>query len=329
MTYPPTIQDGAENVFMNEQNTNTIRIQEHDGHVTAFNVMELQTRLIGAFLASGRRDASFLAEEIALAVEYTLARLPRPEPVFARGEIEAAVIRLLEETALPEVARAFRKGGAAETTTRIAADEDTLRELLRRFFCGADDRRFDRIMENVMDAAKKLDISDAAPHLWLELARHYDSLLEPEPSDVETATPPLVTLTREELRELLPETAKSWADAGILRINGVTSLFPCIHFFFMMNEFALYHHLSAPVTELEIEPLLYRVGAVFEEIRQRVEKRLECSSPLPCLLDIPDMFDFIADYAGGERIGSENLAVELAGVIKSGLSCDLYKLSLG
>ena len=47
---------------MNEQNTNTIRIQEHDGHVTAFNVMELQTRLIGAFLASGRRDASFLAK---------------------------------------------------------------------------------------------------------------------------------------------------------------------------------------------------------------------------------------------------------------------------
>ena len=306
-----------------------IEILDRDGRVTPFNVMELQTRLIGAFLASGRRNLSYLAEEIALAVEYTLTRLPRPEPVFARGEIEAAVLRFLEEADLPEVARVFRKGGAVETTTRIAADENTLRELLRRFFCGSDDARFGRLLEIVLAAAKKLEISDASPHLWLELARHYDALLEPERSDSDTPPPPLVTLTRDELRELLPETAKTWADAGILRINGVTSLFPCIHFFFMMSEFASFHRLSCPVTELEIEPLLYQVGTVFEDIRKHIESRLESPSELPCLLDIPDMFDFIADYAGGERFGSEKLAVELAGVIKSGLSCDLYKLSLG
>ena len=310
-------------------NARPITIMERDGRSVPFNVMELQTRLIGAFIASGRRDVSYLAEEIALAAEYALTQMPRPEPIFARGEIDAAVIRLLEETALPEVARIFRKGGAVETTARIAADAATLREVLRRFFCGSDDARFDRLLEVVLGAAKKLGITDASPHLWLELARHYDALLEPETEEGAPAQQALVTLTREELRELLPETALAWANAGILRINGVTSLFPCIHFFFMMNDFARYHRLSAPVTELEIEPLLYRVGTVLEEIRGRVEKRLDSAAALPCLLDIPDMFDFITDYAGGERIGSESLAAELAGVIKSGLSCDLYKLSLG
>jgi len=314
---------------MNEPNARPIIIQDRDGRRVLFNVMELQTRLIGAFLASGRRDASYLAEEIALAVEYALSRMPRPEPVFARGEIDAAVIRFLDEADLPEVARAFRKGGAVETTASIAADERTLRELLRRFFSSSDDTRFDRLLEIVMDAAKKLEISDASPHLWLELARHYDACLGPEPEDETPPPAAMITLTRDELRELLPETALAWYDAGILRINGVTSLFPCIHFFFMMNDFALYHHLSAPVTELEIEPLLYQVGGVLEDIRTRVEKRLAAAEELPCLLDIPDMFDFITDYAGGERIGSESLAAELAGVIKSGLSCDLYKLSLG
>ena len=314
---------------MNDQNAKTITILERDGHSTPFSVIALQTRLIGAFLASGRRDVSYLAEEIALATEYALTKLPRPEPVFARGEVDAAVIRLLEETNLPEVARAFRKGGAVETTARIAADANTLHELLRRFFCGSDDARFARLIEIVLDAAKKLDLTDASPHLWLELARHYDALLEPEPEDDTAAPAALVTLTRDELRELMPETALAWNNAGILRINGVTSLFPCIHFFFMMNDFARYHHLAAPVTELEVEPLLYRVGSVLEEIRSRVEKRLATATTLPCLLDIPDMFDFITDYAGGERIGSESLAAELAGVIKSGLSCDLYKLSLG
>ena len=314
---------------MSDLNAHQIFILERDGSRTVFNAMELQTRLIGAFLASGRRDVSYLAEEIALAAEYALTQMPRPEPVFGRGEIDAAVIRFLEEADLPEVARAFRKGGAVETTTRIAADERTLRELLRRFFSSSDDTRFDRLLEIVMDAAKKLEISDASPHLWLELARHYDACLGPEPEDETAAPEAMITLTRDELREMLPEKALAWSDAGILRVNGVTSLFPCIHFFFMMNDFAIYHHLSAPVTELEIEPLLYQVGAVLEEVRTRVEKRLATAAPLPCLLDIPDMFDFITDYAGGERIGSESLAAELAGVIKSGLSCDLYKLSLG
>lgn len=314
---------------MTDPNNKTITILEHDGRSVPFNAVELQTRLIGAFLASGRRDVSYLAEEIALAVEYALVQLPRPEPVFARGEIEAAVIRFLEEANLPEVARVFRKGGAVETTARITADAATLREVLRRFFCGSDDARFERLLESVLDAAKKLDIADASPHLWLELARHYDALLEPEKEDETTAPAALVTLTRDELREMLTGQALEWHNAGILRINGVTSLFPCIHFFFMMNDFARFYHLAAPVTELEIEPLLYQVGSVLEDIRLKVEQRLNGATGLPCLLDIPDMFDFITEYAGGERIGSESLAAELAGVIKSGLSCDLYKLSLG
>jgi len=314
---------------MTDPEHKTITILERDGRSVTFNVMELQTRLIGAFLASGRRDVSYLAEEIALAVEYALVQMPRPEPVFGRGEVEAAVIRFLEEADLPEVARVFRKGGAVETTARVSADEKTLREMLRRFFLGSDDSRFDRLLEIVLDAAKKLGISDASPHLWLELARHYDALLEPEKEDESAAPAALVTLTRDELRELLPAQALEWHNAGILRINGVTSLFPCIHFFFMMNDFARSHHLTAPVTELEIEPLLYQVGSMLEEIRKKVEQRLNGTAELPCLLDIPDMFDFIIDYAGGERIGSENLAAELAGVIKSGFSCDLYKLSLG
>ncbi len=308
-----------------------IRIQEQDGSRTAFNALELQTRLIGAFLASGRREDSYLAEEIALAVEYTLSRLPRPEPVFARGEIEAAVIRLLEETGFPEVARVFRKGGAVESTASIAADAATLRSLLRRFFCVSGDERLLRLVDAVLRAAVRLDISSASPHLWLELARYYDSQLPPSSVDAdEEPAVTLVTLTRDELIAMLPETARAWSEAGVLRVNGVTSLFPCVHFFFMMNGFAGYNRLTAPVTELEIEPLLYQAGAVLEEVRKSIAEKLgKTGSELPCLLTIPDMFDFITDYAGGERIGSESLAAELAGVLTSAFACDLYKLSLG
>ena len=315
---------------MKTPNGKVIRIQERDGSISPFSALELQTRLIGTFLASGRRENSYLAEDIALAVEYTLSRLPRPEPVFARGEIDAAVIRLLEETGFPDVARIFRKGGAVESTTRIAADPETLQKLLRRFFCASDDKRFAKLLAAVLEAADKLKLKDASPHLWLELARHYDALLEPETCEDGTGDTELVTLTRDELYELLPETAKRWTELGILRINGVTSLFPCVHFFFLMTDFAVSHGLSGIVTELELEPLLYQAGTVLEESRRAIENRLTAEpKTLPCLLTIPDMFDFITEYAGGERLGSESLAAELAGTLTSGLACDLYKLSLG
>ena len=87
-----------------------VDIQNFDGTREPFDATALQTRLIGCFLAAGRSDSSFMAEDIALAVEYTLSHVERPEPVFGRGEIDAAVIRLLEEAGLPDVAKIFRRG---------------------------------------------------------------------------------------------------------------------------------------------------------------------------------------------------------------------------
>ena len=108
-----------------------VEIRNFDGSCEPFDAMALQTRLIGSFLAAGRGDSSFMAEDIALAVEYTLSHVERPEPVFGRGELDAAVIRLLEEACLPDVAKIFRKG-LAETSLLVSAYPATLSDLLSR-----------------------------------------------------------------------------------------------------------------------------------------------------------------------------------------------------
>lgn len=310
-----------------------IRIREADGSTAPFDVRELRTQLGATFLAAGRAGESYLAEDIAIAVEYALAQLPRPEPVVvSRGELDAAVFRAIEDNGFPEVARAFRSGGAVESSLEITGDGETLGALLRRFFRGADEERFTQVLAEVRNAAKVLKLGSASPQLWLELARHYDRRIT-ERRQIAAAEEPLplpVTLTDAALAELLPETARRWADAGVLKISGVTSLFPSVHFFFMMRQFAAYHHLSGTVTELELEPLLFRAGTVLEEVRRGIGRALDKNgADLPCLLTVPDIFDFIAEYAGGERPGSESLAAELAGALTSGLPRDQYKLSLG
>ena len=67
-----------------------IYIQDHEGGRVPFDPLTLQTRLINCFLTAGLRENSYMAEDIALAVEYTLLNSNRPELVFGQGELAAA-----------------------------------------------------------------------------------------------------------------------------------------------------------------------------------------------------------------------------------------------
>ena len=301
-----------------------VEIRNFDGSCEPFDAMALQTRLIGSFLAAGRGDSSFMAEDIALAVEYTLSHVERPEPVFGRGELDAAVIRLLEVACLPDVAKIFRKG-LAETSLLVSAYPATLSDLLRNHLaCPAG--RFERVLTKILDAARKLNITEASPHLWLELARHYErEMAEEEP--IYQEMPLERTLTRDEITAFLPPEALALYKAGALRINGVTTLFPCIHLYFMMNEFAKIAKLEPPVIELLLEPQLYNISGVLESARALIAKNLDSSRPLPCILTIPDMLDFISEYLDSDSAGSEKIAADLAAALAGQLNCDLFKLS--
>jgi hypothetical protein len=93
-----------------------------------------------------------------------------------------------------------------------------------------------------------------------------------------------------------------------------------------MERFGRLHNFTPPVTELEIEPFLYHAGAIIAEVPKLIEKRLNCT--LPVILAVPDMFDFIAAYADGEREKSGNLASELGRVLCSSFPRGVYKLNL-
>lgn len=304
-----------------------ILIQEFDGSRIPFDAVELQTKLIHCFLAAGLRDSSYMAEDIALAVEYTLLNSSRPEPVFGRGELGAAVVRMLEETGFPEVAALFRKSGGERLVT-INTDRESVAGLLAKFLA-CPPERFERIVREVCGAAEMLHFETASPHLLLELARHYEQLAEAEPPPADLAEPPPApAATQSELYRILPEPVQELVDGGILRINGITPIFSRISFFFMMKPFAEKFQLSPPVTELEVEPLLYRMGELLEAARGAIERHLAVTEPLPLYLAVPDMLDFIVDYERGERLGSEKLGRELAETLAAGFRCEVNRISI-
>lgn len=301
-----------------------VEILEYDGSRERFDALALQTRLIGCFLAAGRGDSSFMAEDIALAVEYTLSTIERPDPVFGRGELDAAVIRLLEEAGLPDVAKIFRQGPAS-TRLLVDAADSTLSELLQRHLACSPER-FDKVLEQVISAAQKLDIRSASPHLWLELARHFEQEM--------AAEHPLVTefsvdktMTRDEIVELLSPEARQLIKEGVLRVNGVTTLFPCINFHFMICEFARMNQMTSPVLEMSIIPLLYQTGSILEAARAKINAEIDPEKELPCLLTIPDMLNFITTFMESSDHGAERIAAGLAEKLANSFNSPLFKLT--
>lgn len=300
-------------------------IREFEGDLVPFDGEVLQTRLIGCFLAAGLRESVDLPQDIVLAVEYTLRNAPRSELVFGRGELERAVTRLLEEIGFPEVAKLYRSGSGTENELFVTPDKETLSEMLRGHL-GVGGELFSKVIGKVIEAAEKLEIQRAPAHLFLELARHYERELEKSSTRCAVERTPELTISRSEILSMLPEEAKRLTDEGILRIDGVTTLFPCVHLFFSMERFAAMHGFTAPVTELEVEPFLYEAGTVLAGIQKLMESKLNCA--LPVILGIPDMFDFISAYADGDRERSGNLASELGRVLCSSFSRGVYKLNL-
>ncbi|MBE6398916.1 MAG: hypothetical protein E7041_02105 [Lentisphaerae bacterium] len=303
-----------------------IYIRDTDGGVAPFDPNELQTRMIGAFLGAGLREESYISEEIVLALEYTLLTSPRPDGIFTRSEIDTSIVRLLGNTGFPEVANTYRRT-ASEQVMRLSVSPEVLERLfVTHLGCSAE--RAAHIAGIVTDNMKTLQIPAASPHLLLELARHHERDLAAQDSlplpEVRQRSPK-VTLSRDEITALLPPAAQQLVAAGVLRINGITTLFPSVRFFFFLTRFAELHRLGNPVTELEIMPLLYDAGNTLETARQAITGALETPEELPCCLALPDISDFQEQRIG--CLPDRKLAEELAGALTAGLKCDLYNLS--
>ncbi len=307
----------------------TIFIQEFDGTRIVFDPAALQTQLINCFLVAGLSESSYIAEDIAMAIEFTLLNTSRANSTFGRGEVSSAVVRLLEETGFPDVAVVFRRGGD-EVDIAIDAESEPITELLNQHLA-CPPARTQQVAKQVCKAAQLLGINSASPRLWLELARHYErvaSVATTKPPERSRDTLDIQAVGKKELEALLPQEVRKLIDIGVMRVNGISNIFPSLHFFFLMNGFARKFNLIAPATELEIEPLLYQMGTMLEKGRHAIEARLKTREQLPLHLTIPDLTTFVITYLNCDLSHTGKLTEELANILVSSFSREVYKLSI-
>lgn len=312
-----------------------IQLLAEDGERHLFDPAALCGVLIGCFLEAGRRESCYLAEDIALAVEYAFLRSERSNPVFSLAELNAAVIRILEDTGLPEIAELYRRRSDTRLAVECRVDRDTVQAILRRFLAGSDEH-FKRLAEQVEKALQTLAIDRAAPTLLVELARHYAAAAELGEETAAARKPgegePLCLVSAEEIVRQLPPAERELIGAGVIRVHEVSRLFPSIRLFCFPGKYAEREKLIPPVTEMLLEPGFFELGLALENCRRATlelyRRQVAAAADLPLYIDLPDLPDFARRYLGAAGPGSRKLVLELAEMLLAPIAALIEKLRI-
>ena len=286
---------------------NPIYVIDGDGRTQPFDAEQLQQTLAAAFAAAGDPDG-YLAEDIVLTVESAMLKAARSGRTFARSEVDAAVIRILENAGCAETARVFGRTGS-RLRIEIAPTVAGIQVLLERHL-GLGESPAQQVACDVVRAAEKLGLPALSPGLCLELARCYEQL-RAEPVWRETAMPAATSgragrflLSPAEVEESLAGEARRLSERGILKLAGVNRLYPNLKLSLNLALLTEDAALAPPVTELAFHRALFLAGEAAETALQAVRGRLP-GMELPLYLKLPELERFVrekldADYPAGK-----------------------------
>lgn len=297
-----------------------IYIREQDGTRTMFSAGELRDRLLGCIGDSGTAD------DITLALEYSLLnRYDRgTELIFDRGEMDAAVVRLLEDTGFPEAAELYRNGSQAAEELLKSESHCVAPFLSRHLSCSG--AKFAAVCNEVLGAVRKIGISEASPYLYLELARYFSRQIGNSDVRMPDELPKLSSEMLSELySKLTPETEKLQR-SNVIRVECVAAIFSCVRFHVSMRRFSEYYDVSSPVTELLVCPAAEEVSAALEECRINIPVEGNAEK-LPCTLMIHELRQFVREaFCCDEEQTVEQISRELGETFASRLENNLFKL---
>ena len=298
-----------------------IKIREADRQIRDFDPLELRSRLCRCFDAVHREDSRYIADDLTLALEYSLLSMPNPEAVFDRVELELAVLRLLEDTGFPEVAAVFKQDGGLQLEEVKIAPEAIRELLLRHLACPPSGVQ--TVLDDVMMAARKLGIDAAPPQLLLELGRYY--AVREQVYGCQNITLANADSRRiAETAPLLSEQMRDLVDRNIVRVNGLTALLPSIRFTVDIEALARSVGIVPVTTELELMPHIYALSETLAAERRRLQDALPVKAP--CVLHIAELRNLVADYLScTEPVDNERLAREIAGALGSALQPELFR----
>lgn len=280
---------------------NSIMLILHSGELIPFEPEKLQSSIARSFIASGIRD-SYLAEDIALAVEFALVNSPNPDKIFAISELNTTVVRILEASGYPETAQQHKRHNACIEISS-ANDGETVQKLLQRHL-GLYGHALADVTAKVLDANERLGVRLAPPALYVELGRYFQTagaaLPESAPLKIPRHNRKAPWLVEQEaLLAALAEGTRELIEKGIIGINGISSLFPSLRLELRFQKLATHLRLEPVITEMMILPHFKELADALNDCARNAF-RLAGDNAMPVFLNVPDMSLFAVKYLDAE-----------------------------
>ncbi len=298
-----------------------VLIHRENGATEFFQSETLQKKIESSCRAAGLHE-TWIAEDIALSVEFSLGELGN-DKVFTNSEIDAIVVKILQEAGLATVAAHYRHlqdNPEAEITFTPLA----IKEIVSRYL-HVDTAQLDHIVEKVTDAGQKLLLKDTSPTLILELAKHYmddRSYLSnaPESSISKNLHSCPWLISRDEILQKISGRTSTLVSSDVLKVAGVSRLFPSIRIEIAFANFAKASGLVAPVTDFIIFSYLANLAEAIDNIitigKELALQLPENNTNLPVYLKFTDAPKFTNDWLGGNWNESKNCFEELVTELK-------------
>lgn len=277
--------------------SNRLRLIDSSGELHPFNSRDLCLDLLRSFLAAGLREESWVAEDIALAVEYTLERGSRESGIYSESELNAMVVKVLEQTGYPEVASRFSSNFDV-AVVKYDTEADTLCPFLHRHL-PVDDAGAATLSKRTAKVLRDLGLESVTPVLAIELARalHDKAVHEvPEPAEISAIrgnTPWM--LTSDQIADQIQDDARRLVDKGIISIFGVSRMFPALRIKCSFVSMAVSEKLEPPITEMMLMPMLADVSETIDKTVEVVEE-LAGIEAIPLVLEFENADEFAAKW---------------------------------
>ncbi len=278
------------------------------GERRVFSAPDLAVQLDRCFASAGMSDAGYLAEDIALALEYRLYHYPgreeNAELVFRTDEVNEVMCSLLRDLNLSRVEKVFRERNGI-VSYYILPDMEAVLRSAETALDGVERNRIEYIAGKVFDALRTLHLSMASEKLMEELAKNFDEELPPErifspPSAADRTDGEYLAESTDILGAGEGKMLYFYYENEVVSFSGITRYLPTLRVGIKLMNFAAVENLSAPLLELDLYGRLAKLSESLVELHRAAEKRCP-NTEFPVFLHFVDLDRFIQAYFGTGR----------------------------
>ena len=310
-----------------------VLILKEDGSTDFFQSDDLQEKLESSCRATGLNE-TWIAEDLALSVEFALGEMGS-DKIFTDLEIDAIVIKVLHEAGLGVVATDY-SNHQDNPEAEVSFNLETIAEIIDRYLHLEGDK-MKNVAIKVSDAGKKLLLKNASPTLILELAKHYIDDKSSIPTTLrhqslynQLHSCPWLISKEAILQKISGDTAKMVSNQ-IIKVSGISRLFPSIRVEITFAKFAEEAGLIAPVTDFIMLSYLANLAIAVDDIiniaSEIIYQQSEKLDNLPVYLKFIDAPEFTEKWLNGNWEESKTCFEELVLELKTLLKNEVFSYS--